>query len=55
MERVPGFELLSHEEFNRLSQEEKLAYLTRAISALRSGVPLATPQPRAPEKEGPES
>jgi hypothetical protein len=55
MERVPGFELLSNEAFKRLPQEEKLAYLTRAIAALRSGVPLATPRPQAPEKEGPGS
>jgi hypothetical protein len=53
MERVPGFELLSNEEFKRLSQEEKLAYLTRAIAALRSGVTLAPPQ-LPPEKENPE-
>jgi hypothetical protein len=53
MERVPGFELLSHEEFGRLSQEEKLAYLTRAIAALQSGIPLS-PAQEPPEKEAPE-
>jgi hypothetical protein len=53
MERVPGFELLSHEEFGRLSQEEKLAYLTRAIGALRSGIPLA-PAQDPPAKDEPE-
>jgi hypothetical protein len=55
MERGPAFKLLSHEEFGRLSREEKLAYLTGAVTALKSNVPLAAARPPPPKEENPGS
>jgi hypothetical protein len=49
------FRLLSHEEFAKLSIEEKVAYLSKAIEAVRHKVPIiganATPPDSADDKD----
>jgi hypothetical protein len=37
------FHLLSHEQFARLSREEKVAYLSEAIEAVNQNVPMLGP------------
>jgi len=40
---TPVFVLMSNAEFEKLSTERKIAYLTTAVEALKSGKAMATP------------
>jgi hypothetical protein len=41
--RPPAFVLMDNEEFQKLSTDEKAAYLIRAVEALKNGNPVVTP------------
>jgi hypothetical protein len=40
--RTP-FQLVSHQEFARLSRKEKIAYLAKAIEAVQQNTPMLSP------------
>jgi hypothetical protein len=40
MDKPALFHMLSHEEFGKLSSEQKIAYLAAAMEAVRNNVPI---------------
>ena len=51
MESKKPFRMLSHEEFAKLSKDEKIAYLNAAIAAVRDNVPIVGVVIPRPEKK----
>jgi len=51
MESKKPFRMLSHEEFAKLSKDEKIAYLNAAIAAVRDNVPIIGVVIQRPDKK----